>query len=121
MERLRAAGIRVSLFIEPALEQLDAAKALGAPVVELHTGKYCNRTGADREAELRRLAAAAEHGHRLGLQINAGHGLHYDNVAAFVRAVPHLDTLNVGHGIVARAVMVGMEQAVREMKALISP
>ena len=117
--RLKAAGIAVSLFIEPALRQLDAAVALGAPVVELHTGRYCELAGAERAAELRRLAAAAEHGHRLGLRINAGHGLNYDNLPAFLAAVPHLDTLNIGHSIVARAVLVGMEQAVREMKALI--
>jgi pyridoxine 5-phosphate synthase len=118
MDRLRAAGIRVSLFIEPSREQLDAAKALGAPVVELHTGKYCNLRGASAGDELRRLADAAEYGHGLGLQINAGHGLHYGNLPAFLAEVPHLDTLNVGHGVVARAIMVGMEQAVREMKAL---
>ena len=119
--KLKAAGIRVSLFIEPSVQQLDAAVALGAPVVELHTGKYCDLSGAARAAELQRLAAAAEHGHRIGLQINAGHGLNYDNLSAFLKAVPHLHTLNIGHSIVARAVMVGMEQAVREMKALLKP
>ena len=117
--KLKAAGIFVSLFIEPSARQLDAAVALGAPVVELHTGKYCDLSGAARAAELQRLAAAAEHGHRIGLQINAGHGLNYDNLSAFLKAVPHLHTLNIGHSIVARAVMVGMEQAVREMKALL--
>lgn len=116
---LQAAGIVVSLFIEPSGRQLEAAVALGAPVVELHTGKYCDLAGAERAAELQRLAAAAEHGHRLGLQVNAGHGLNYDNLAAFLAAVPHLDTLNIGHSIVARAVMVGLPQAVREMKALL--
>lgn len=117
--RLKAAGIRVSLFIEPSIPQLDAVVRLGAPVVELHTGKYCDLAGEAREAELRRLVAAARHGHQLGLQINAGHGLNYDNLPRFLEQVPHLDTLNIGHSIVARAVMVGMEQAVREMKALI--
>ena len=119
--KLKAAGIFVSLFIEPSVQQLDAAVALGAPVVELHTGKYCDLSGAARAAELQRLATAAEHGHRIGLQINAGHGLNYDNLSAFLKAVPHLHTLNIGHSIVARAVMVGMEQAVREMKALLKP
>ena len=119
--RLRAAGIPVSLFIEPSIRQLDAAVALGAPVVELHTGKYCDLTGEEREVELLRLVAAAKHGHQIGLQINAGHGLNYENLAAFLKVVPHLDTLNIGHSIVARAVMVGMEPAVREMKALILP
>ncbi len=118
--RLKKAGIVVSLFIEPARRQLDAAIALGAPVVELHTGKYCDSSGPAREAELARLIEAAQHGHRLGLQINAGHGLNYENLPAFLRAVPHLDTLNIGHSIVARAVMVGMERAVREMKALLA-
>lgn len=118
--RLKKAGIVVSLFIEPSRRQLDAAIALGAPVVELHTGKYCDSSGLAREAELARLIEAAQRGHRLGLQINAGHGLNYENLPAFLRAVPHLDTLNIGHSIVARAVMVGMERAVREMKALLA-
>ena len=119
--RLRSAGILVSLFIEPSIRQLDAAVALGAPVVELHTGKYCDLSGEAREVELLRLVAAAQHGHNIGLQINAGHGLNYENLSTFLQAVPHLDTLNIGHSIVARAVMVGMERAVREMKDLISP
>jgi pyridoxine 5-phosphate synthase len=117
--RLKAAGIEVSLFIEPDPAQLDAAAALGAPVVELHTGKYCDLSGPAQADELRRLAAAAEYGHARGLRINAGHGLNYDNLPVFIRTVPHLDVLNIGHSIVARAVMVGMEQAVREMKALL--
>ena len=118
--RRKAAGIAVSLFIEPDPAQLDAAVALGAPVVELHTGKYCELSGAAQADELRRLAAAAEYGHARGLRINAGHGLTYDNLPAFLRTVPHLEVLNIGHSIVARAVMVGMEQAVREMKALLA-
>ena len=117
--RLKAAGIVVSLFIEPDPAQLDAAVALGAPVVELHTGQYCERSGPAQADELRRLAAAAEYGHARGLRINAGHGLNYDNVPIFLRTVPHLDVLNIGHSIVARAVLVGMERAVREMKALL--
>ena len=118
--RLKAAGIEVSLFIEPDPAQLDAAVALGAPVVELHTGKYCELSGAAQADELRRLAAAAEYGHARGLRINAGHGLNYDNLPIFLRTVPHLEVLNIGHSIVARAVMVGMEQAVREMKVLLA-
>lgn len=116
--RLKERGIVISLFIEPAIPQLDAAKALGAQVVELHTGTYCSHKGAVAEAELQRLATAARYGHQIGLHVNAGHGLNYDNLPAFLQAVPHLDTLNIGHSIVARSVMVGMEQAVREMKAL---
>ena len=118
--RLKAAGIVVSLFIEPSVRQLDAAIALGAPVVELHTGKYCDVSGAERAAELLRLVEAAQYGFRAGLRINAGHGLNYENLPAFLAAVPHLDTLNIGHSIVARAVFVGMEQAVREMKVLLA-
>ena len=118
--KLAAAGIEVSLFIAPARRQLEAAVALGAPVVELHTGKYCDSVGAARRAELKRLVAAAELGHRLGLKVNAGHGLNYDNLPAFLRAVPHLDTLNIGHSIVARAVLVGLVRAVREMKELLA-
>ena len=121
LARLRAAGIVVSLFIEPSIRQLDAAARLGAPVVELHTGKYCDLAGEAREIELLRLVAAAKHGRKLGLRINAGHGLNLDNLPAFLKAVPHLDTLNIGHSIVARAVMVGMVRAVREMKELLAP
>jgi len=121
IERLREAGILVSLFIEPSIRQLDAASRLGAPVVELHTGSYCNLSGEEQEVELLRLAAAAKYGHKIGLQINAGHGLNLGNLQAFLDAVPYLDTLNIGHSIVARAVLIGMEQAVREMKERISP
>lgn len=119
MARLREAGIEVSLFIEPSIRQLDAAARLGAPVVELHTGKYCNLAGEERDVELLRLVAAAKYGHQIGLRINAGHGLNLDNLPAFLDAVPYLDTLNIGHSIVARAVLIGMEAAVREMKELL--
>lgn len=118
--RLKDAGIVVSLFIEPDPRQLDAAVALGAPVVELHTGTYCNAAGAAQAKELERLAEAARYGHQRGLRINAGHGLNYVNLTPFLKAVPHLGTLNIGHSIVARAVMVGMEQAVREIKELMA-
>jgi len=117
--RLKDAGIRVSLFIEPSIRQLEAAVKLGAPLVELHTGRYCNLSGEAREVELLRIVGAARHGHQIGLQINAGHGLNYENLPEFLNTVPHLDTLNIGHSIVARAVMVGMARAVREMKDLI--
>lgn len=118
--RLKDAGIVVSLFIEPDPRQLDAAVALGAPVVELHTGTYCNAAGAAQAKELERLAEAARYGHQRGLRINAGHGLNYVNLTPFLKAVPHLGTLNIGHSIVARAVMVGMERAVREIKELMA-
>jgi len=116
---LREAGILVSLFIEPSIRQLDAAVRLGAPVVELHTGTYCNLSGEEQEVELLRLVAAAKYGNKIGLQINAGHGLNLENLPTFLKTMPHLDTLNIGHSIVARAVLIGMEQAVHEMKALI--
>jgi len=114
--RLAKRGIRVSLFIAPDLAQVDAAKKLNAPCIELHTGTWCEHETAD---EFERLVFAAQHAHSLGLQVNAGHGLNLSNVAA-MRRVPHLDTLNIGHSIVARAVFVGRAQAVREMRAAIT-
>ena len=118
---LNQAGIRVSLFIEPSPAQIDAARRLGAPMVELHTGLYSNLAGPARDAELARLAAAAEAAHAAGLQVNAGHGLNYGNLPAFLAAIPHLDTLNIGHSIVARAVFTGLRAAVAGMKALLPP
>ena len=115
--RLAEARIRVSLFVDPDRDQLQAARDSGAPVVELHTGTYADARGEDQERELDRIADAANFGHRLGLQINAGHGLHYENVHPVV-AIPELVELNIGHAIVARALFVGLGQAVREMRAL---
>jgi pyridoxine 5-phosphate synthase len=115
--QLADAGIRVSIFIDPDLGQLQAARDCGAPVVELHTGRYADAQGAAQAAELQRLKDAAKFGDRIGLQVNAGHGLHYTNVQAVV-AIPQLVELNIGHAIVARALFVGLEQAVREMRAL---
>ena len=111
-------GIRVSLFIDPDKAQLDAAVACGAPVVELHTGAYADAPEADVEAEYQRIVAAAQHGDSIGLHVNAGHGLHYQNVQRIV-AIPQLIELNIGHSIVARALFVGLEQAVREMRELL--
>jgi pyridoxine 5-phosphate synthase len=116
-QQLADAGIRVSIFIDPDLGQLQAARDCGAPVVELHTGRYADAQGAAQAAELQRLKDAAKFGDRIGLQVNAGHGLHYTNVQAVV-AIPQLVELNIGHAIVARALFVGLEQAVREMRAL---
>mgnify|MGYP001825049348 CR=1 FL=1 len=115
--RLAEAGIRVSLFIDPDQQQLQAAVDCGAPVVELHTGAYADAEGGAQAGELDRLVKAAAYGHALGLQINAGHGLHYENLAPIV-AIPELVELNIGHAIVARALFVGLEQAVREMREL---
>lgn len=116
-ERLAGSGIRVSLFIDPDLGQLQAARDCGAPVVELHTGRYADAAGSAQEAELQRIRDAARFGDRIGLQVNAGHGLHYTNVTPIV-AIPQLVELNIGHAIVARALFVGLEQAVREMREL---
>jgi pyridoxine 5-phosphate synthase len=113
--RLKGSGIRVSLFIDPDPLQLRAAADVGAPVVELHTGTYADAAGDEQEQELRRLHEACVLGHGLGLQINAGHGLHLQNVQAVTR-LPHMTELNIGHAIIARAIFVGLEAAVREMK-----
>lgn len=115
--RLATAGIRVSLFIDPDIAQLDAALACGAPVVELHTGSYADADEENVEAEYQRIVRAAEHGDSLGLQINAGHGLHYGNVKPIVR-IPQLVELNIGHSIVAKALFVGLEKAVVDMLVL---
>jgi pyridoxine 5-phosphate synthase len=111
------AGIRVSLFIDPEPEQIDAALEAGAPVVELHTGAYAESTGERQAMELMRLTEAARFGSRIGLTVHAGHGLHYHNVQP-VAAIPEIVELNIGHSIIARAVVDGMGAAVREMKLL---
>lgn len=118
VERLGKAGIRVSLFIDPDREQLKASKAAGAPVVELHTGTYADASGSQLEIEYDRLRDACLFGHSLELQINAGHGLHLENVAAIAR-LPYMTELNIGHSIIARAIFVGLERAVKEMKEAI--
>lgn len=114
VDRLQSAGIRVSLFIEPTQEQIDAAGILGADMVEFHTGAFANATGAAQDDELDRLVAAAEYAHAAGIQVNAGHGINYDNIRR-VRTMPHLTELNIGHSIVSRALFVGFESAVAEM------
>jgi pyridoxine 5-phosphate synthase len=119
VQRLSAAGIRVSLFIDPDPAQIGAAHASGAAVVELHTGSYAELSGAAQERELQRLRLACEQAGGLGLQVNAGHGLNLQNVQAVAR-LPHMAELNIGHAIVARAVFVGMAAAVREMRLLIA-
>lgn len=111
---LRAAGARVSLFINPDQRQVAAAAALGAPMIELHTGAYADAVGAARQQELARLADAAVEARRLGLQVNAGHGLNLENIGPIL-GLPHLDTLNIGHSIVCHALFVGLERAVRAM------
>ncbi|HEX8296005.1 MAG TPA: pyridoxine 5'-phosphate synthase [Chthoniobacteraceae bacterium] len=114
VKRLQVAGIRVSLFIEPAPDQIEAAARLRAEMVELHTGAFANAPAKMKDGELKRLQVAAEHAHGYGLQVNAGHGINYTNIA-LIRMIPRLAELNIGHSIVSRAVLVGLEPAVREM------
>lgn len=118
-DRLAEEGIRASLFIDPDKDQLDAAVAAGAPVVEIHTGAYADAIGEDQDAELQRVIAAADYGHDLGLVINAGHGLHYGNVTA-IASIPKIVELNIGHSIISRAVFDGLAMAVSEMKRLMT-
>jgi pyridoxine 5-phosphate synthase len=117
---LQDAGIRVSLFIDPETEQLEAAARLGAEFVELHTGAFANAVGGAQDEELLRLVAGAELADSAGLRVNAGHGINYVNIAKILR-IPHLVELNIGHSIVSRAVSVGIEQATREMVKLLNP
>jgi len=113
--KLSAAGIRVSLFIDPDVAQLDAAKRVGAPVVELHTGSYAH-AAPDDAAELKRIQLAARHAAAIGLECHAGHGLNLKNVGA-VAARPEIVELNIGHFIIGDAVFVGLEEAIRRMRA----
>jgi pyridoxine 5-phosphate synthase len=115
---LGSAGIRVSLFVDAEAVQVDAAHETGAPVVELHTGRYADaRTTTEQAAELEQIRTTAAYAARKGLQVNAGHGLNYHNVQP-VAAIAHVRELNIGHAIVAHAIMVGFARAVREMKRL---
>ncbi len=118
--RLADAGIRVSLFVDPDPAQLEASVAVGAPVVELHTGAYADAVGEEAQLrELNRVREAAAHGASLGLRVHAGHGLHYHNVKP-VAAIPAVRELNIGHAIVARAIFDGLSTAVIEMKRLMA-
>lgn len=110
-------GIRVSMFIEADPRQLDAAKAIGAPVVELHTGAYCDAGAGLRARELERIRAAAAHAEAIGLECHAGHGLNYDTVGA-IAAVPTITELNIGHFLIGEAIYVGLEAAIRRMRQL---
>ena len=117
VQRLHDAGIRVSLFIDADSEQIDAAAQTGARVIELHTGRYADTQGEAQAQELQRLTNAVQTGLRAGLRVNAGHGLNIDNVQP-VAALAGIAELNIGHAIVARAVFIGWQAAIREMKAL---
>jgi pyridoxine 5-phosphate synthase len=117
--KLSDVGIRVSLFIEADSRQLEAAVALGAPVVELHTGRYCELEGAPKQAELARLQKAASLCTKLGLECHAGHGLSYADVGP-VAAIPEVRELNIGHFLVGEAIFVGLEQSIREMRRIMN-
>lgn len=117
-QELKNKDIEVSLFIDPDKKQIDAAVRCGAPVIEIHTGCYADaKTATEREKELQRVIDAAQYAHKAGLIVNAGHGLNYQNVQA-IAAIPEINELNIGHGIIARAIFMGLEAAVREMKRI---
>jgi len=116
--RLQSAGIRVSLFIDPDIETIDRARALGVPAIEIHTGRYAHTWKRGKTA-LNELRRAAAHAKRIGLAVHAGHGLTYQNVQP-VAAIPEIEELNIGHSIVSNAVFWGMEEAVRRMKTLVN-
>ncbi len=115
--RLKGAGIRVSMFIEPEASQVEASARIGADIVELHTGAFANALGDARNLEVARLVEASRLADSLGLQVNAGHGINYVNIAR-IREIPHLQDLNIGHAIVSRSVFVGLGRAVAEMLGL---
>jgi pyridoxine 5-phosphate synthase len=113
-QQLSNKGIRVSLFIEPDIEQIKRVPDIGAPVIELHTGTYANATGDAKKCEFERIVKASEYADQLGIQVNAGHGLDYENTQ-IIAAIPQIRELNIGHSMVARAVFVGIKQATVEM------
>lgn len=116
--RLGEAGIQVSLFIDADREQIEASHRCGAAAVEIHTGHYADSTGEQAEAELERIRHAVATAQKAGLVVNAGHGLHYHNTEA-IAAIPGINELNIGHGIIARAVITGLDESVRTMRTLI--
>ena len=115
VRRLVGAGIRVSMFVEPEKRHLDASRAMGAPVVELHTGAYSNATGAEQQRLLEKVREAARYGASIGLEVHAGHGLTYDNVAP-VAAIPEISELNIGHYLIGEAIFVGLKESIRGMR-----
>jgi pyridoxine 5-phosphate synthase len=117
-QQLKKLDIEVSLFIDPELKQIEAALRCDAPAIEIHTGAYAEaKTSEEQAKELDRIIKAAQFAHQAGLIVNGGHGLHYHNVQA-IAAIPQMNELNIGHAIVARAIFMGLEAAVREMKRL---
>ncbi len=118
VERLASTGSEVSLFIDPDARQIEAAKRVGAPVIELHTGHYADTEGDEQAEALKRIQVAVNYARKLGLVVNAGHGLHYHNVEP-IAAIPGINELNIGHAIIARALFSGLAPAVKDMRALI--
>ncbi|OSQ37899.1 pyridoxine 5'-phosphate synthase [Thalassospira mesophila] len=119
VSELGNAGVRVSLFIEASKTQLDAAASLGAPVVEIHTGAYCDAVGEQREFELARIAEAVKYGAGLGLEIHAGHGLAFDTVSPIAQ-LPEIRELNIGHFLIGEAIFIGLDASIREMRKLMN-
>jgi pyridoxine 5-phosphate synthase len=117
ISKLKDAGIRVSLFVEPDPRQLDASAELGADIVELHTGRYCDVIGAARDEELKRIADAANYTHGLGMECHAGHGLTFDTVSP-VASLPEVVELNIGHFLIGEAIFLGLDSAIQRMRAL---
>jgi pyridoxine 5-phosphate synthase len=118
IEKLREAKIRISLFVDPNLSQILAAKEIGADIIEIHTGKYCLLSGKEKAAEFRILKEAAFYGEELGLEIHAGHGLNF-KTAATISKIPQIKELNIGHFLIGEAIFYGLEEAVRKMKEII--
>jgi pyridoxine 5-phosphate synthase len=118
-QRLQGIGVRVSLFVDPETAQIEASRDAGAHAVETHTGAYCNALGMERDKQLQVIREAAKFAQSLGLEVHGGHGLNYDNVLAIAQ-IPEMAELNIGHSIIARAIIVGIEQATREMKDLLN-
>jgi pyridoxine 5-phosphate synthase len=114
IQSLSESGIEVSLFVDPDEKIVAACKELGAPVIELHTGTYCDAEANDRPELLEKLIAAAEYAHSLGLKVNAGHGINLENLAGIL-CIPHIDTLNIGHSIICHSVFTGLEDSVKKM------
>jgi pyridoxine 5-phosphate synthase len=120
VQHLQGCGIKVSLFVDPVREQIEAAAETGAHAVEIHTGGYCDAAGAARDIQFAAIVEAATLADSLGLEVHAGHGLDYRNVVP-IASIPEVVELNIGHSIIGRAVIVGIEQAVREMNELLTP
>jgi pyridoxine 5-phosphate synthase len=118
-QRLQSLGVRVTLFVDPERAQIEASREACAHAVEIHTGAYCNALGIEREKQLRAIVEASKLAQSLGLEVHGGHGLNYDNVLAIAQ-ISEMTELNIGHSIVARAIIVGIEQATREMKDILN-